>query len=493
MRLLLLACLLLASTDPASAEPPDPAQAAGRTLFVAGTGTGGAIVATLGAGQVAVPASSVPCASCHGRDGRGRPEGAIVPPNITGPTLGAPVVRPGSGERRAYDPAAIVRAVTLGIDVEGRPLDPIMPRYRLTLDDAAHLVRYLNTLGTGTEPGMTPDRLTLGTILPRADAPVGMLLRAFADRLDAAGGLFGRRVEIVAAPAAASPAEAVRRLMAAQPVFALVAPWIAHDERAIADYADAEGVPMVGAETLLPDAAGPSQRYLFFLDGGVPAEAQALAFEADRLGRAPAAVIEGADPLAGSAATVAAAVFERAGTPALRRVLGAADTPATLVQALSQAGIGRILWLAPALDGFATAAAAASYRPALLAPAEFGAGRLDGGPLPVVLAFRAGPADQAADALAAYRDLAAAYHLPDEDRPAQLRALVAIRLLVAALERAGRDVTRESLVTALETTSDFRSGLMPPLSYGPSRRIGSTGAWILQPGAAPDWLDPARR
>lgn len=492
MRLLLLACLLLISTDPASAEPPDPSQAAGRTLFVAGTGTGGAIVAKLGAAQVAVPASSVPCASCHGRDGRGRPEGAIIPPDITGPTLGIPADRPspGGGRRRAYDPAAIVRAVTLGIDVEGRPLDPIMPRYQLTLEDAAHLVSYLKVLGTMADPGVTPDRLTLGTILVRPDAPAGALLRAFIDRLNTAGGLFGRRIDLVAAPAAASPAEAARQLLAAQPVFALVAPWIAHDERAIADYADAEGLPMVGAETLLPAAAGPSRRYLFFLDGGVPAEAQALALDAARLGSAPVALIEGGDAAAGGAA---AAVFDRAGTPALRRVPGPADTPAGLAGDLSRAGVGRILWLAPGLDGFAAAAAAMAYRPALLAPAEFGAGALAGGPLPVTLALRAGPDDQTAEALAAYRDLAMAYHLPDLDRPAQLRALVAIRLLVAALERAGRDVTRESLVSTLETIGDFRSGLMPALSFGPGRRIGSTGAWILSPGTAPAWLDPARK
>jgi ABC-type branched-subunit amino acid transport system substrate-binding protein len=492
MRFLLLIGLLLASIGAACAEPLDADRAAGRILFVEGVGAAGAVAAALGTGQVAVQATSVPCASCHGRDGRGRPEGAIVPPDITGPVLGAPADRPGpdGGKRRAYDQAALVRAVTLGIDVEGRPLDPIMPRYRLTLDDADHLVRYLETLGAGAEPGVTPDRLVLGTILPRADAPAGALLRAFVDRLDAAGGVFGRRVEIVVAPAAASPAEAARHLMATQPVFALVAPWIAHDERPVADYAQAEGVPMVGPETLRPDAAGPSQRYLFFLDGGVPAEAQALALAADRLGRTPVAIIDGADPVAGAAA---AAAFARAGTPALRKGLSAADTPETLVRDLSQAGIGRILWLAPGLDVFAAAAVTSGYRPTLLVPAEFGAGTLGPGTLPAALALRAGPDDQTEEALAAYRELAAAYHLPDTDRPAQLHALVAIRLLIATLERAGRDVTREGLVTALEATGDFRSGLMPPLSYGQSRRIGSTGAWILLPGAAPEWLDPARR
>jgi ABC-type branched-subunit amino acid transport system substrate-binding protein len=486
MRLFLPILLVLTIAVQAFAEPLGADEQAGRTLFVRGIGISGAVQAALGPGQVPVQATAMPCASCHGRDGRGRPEGAVVPPDITWPVLGAPAERPGIGRRGGYDRAAIIRAVTLGIDVEGRALDPVMPRYRLSLDDAGHLAAYLQTLGAIAEPGLTPDRLVLGTILAREEAPEGAILRAAIDRLDAAGGLFGRRVELVARPAAPSPAEAVRRLMADQPVFALVAPWIAHDERAIAEYAEAEGVPMIGAETLFPDAAGPAPRYLFFLDGGIPAEARILAQAAAGLGPAPLALIERDDLPTG-----AASVFERAGTSVLRRRLGDTDSPDALVRGLSRAGIGRILWLAPGLDGFAAAASRAGYRPTLLAPAEFG-GAFGALPVPVTLAFRTGPGDQTPEALEAYRDLATSYHLPDQDRTAQLRALAAIRLLIAALERAGRDVTRESLVTTLEGTHDLRTGLVPPLSYGQSRRIGATGAWLLRPGSPPEWRDPTR-
>jgi ABC-type branched-subunit amino acid transport system substrate-binding protein len=476
----LLALFPIVCTVPAGAGTLDTDQAAGRALFISGLGAAGPVVAAVGAGQVAVPASSIPCASCHGRDGRGQPEGGVRPPDITWKTLSAPAVRPGSGDRPGYNLPAIVRAVTLGLDVQGRPLDPVMPRYRLRADDAAHLVSYLMTLGTRPDPGVAADRLTLGTVLPRPDAPSGALLHAAIDRLNADGGLLGRQVDLAIAPQAATPAEAVRQLLETRPVFALVAPWIAHDEPAVARYAEAEGVPMVGAETLFPDAAGPSPHGLFFLDGGVPAEVRVLALAAAALDAVPTAVVDRADLPDGEAV---AQFFDRGGTP-LRRTLRTGDTADTLVRDLSQAGIRRLLWLAPGFDGFAAAAAGAGYRPTVLAPAEFAAGL----PSPI-LALRAGPGDQSAEALAAYRDLARTYHLPDTDRAAQIRALVAIRLLVDALERAGRDLTRESLVRALEATRDFRSGLIPPLSYGPGRRIGSTGAWIVRPGTAPEWLD----
>jgi ABC-type branched-subunit amino acid transport system substrate-binding protein len=475
MRLLLTACFLLLSL-PASAQTLDVDQAAGKALFRAGTGAAGPVGAAVGAGQVEVPAASLPCASCHGRDGRGRPEGAVAPPDITAPVLRAP-----AATRRGYDDAAIVAAVTLGRDVEGRPLDPVMPRYRLSLADAGHLTSYLKTLGMTPEPGLTPDRLVLGTILARPDAPAGKLLQAFFDRLDAAGGLFGRKLALVVAPPADSPSDAARRLLAAQPVFALVAPWIAQDERGFADLAEAEDLPAIGAETLRPDAAGPAPHGVFFLDGGVPAEAQALAIAADRLGAAPAMIVA-APPFAGPADR------DWIGTPPQRRLLGAGDTPAALVRALLGAGIGRILWLAPGLDAFAAAAAESGYHPALLAPAEFAPAKL-----PITVALRSGPADRSEAGLDDYRDLARQAGLPDEDRPAQLRALAAARLLVAALERAGHDVTREKLIAALEATGDFRTGLVPPLSYGASRRIGSTGAWILSPDGTVVWVDPARR
>jgi hypothetical protein len=61
---------------------------------------------------------------------------------------------------------------------------------------------------------------------------------------------------------------------------------------------------------------------------------------------------------------------------------------------------------------------------------------------------------------------------------------VALDLLVEGLRRTGRELSRNGLVAALEGLRDHRSGLMPPLSYGPNRRLGTGGAWIVEVGAA---------
>ena len=47
------------------------------------------------------------------------------------------------------------------------------------------------------------------------------------------------------------------------------------------------------------------------------------------------------------------------------------------------------------------------------------------------------------------------------------------------LRSAGRDLSRLALVDALEALYAYETGLTPPLSYGPNRRIGARGAHVV--------------
>jgi hypothetical protein len=40
-------------------------------------------------------------------------------------------------------------------------------------------------------------------------------------------------------------------------------------------------------------------------------------------------------------------------------------------------------------------------------------------------------------------------------------------------------LSREKLLTALESLADFQPGLMPPISYNRSRRIGAFGGYVV--------------
>jgi ABC-type branched-subunit amino acid transport system substrate-binding protein len=78
-----------------------------------------------------------------------------------------------------------------------------------------------------------------------------------------------------------------------------------------------------------------------------------------------------------------------------------------------------------------------------------------------------------------YGELAERYELPREHIQAQLASFAAAQLFVEGLRRAGRDLSRERLVEGIEKLYRFETGVTPPLTFGPNRRIGARGAHIV--------------
>ena len=61
-----------------------------------------------------------------------------------------------------------------------------------------------------------------------------------------------------------------------------------------------------------------------------------------------------------------------------------------------------------------------------------------------------------------------------------MHALAAAKVLLEGLRRAGRDVTRQKLVSSLEELYDFSTGLTPNITFGPNRRIGAGGTYVIE-------------
>ena len=93
--------------------------------------------------------------------------------------------------------------------------------------------------------------------------------------------------------------------------------------------------------------------------------------------------------------------------------------------------------------------------------------------------FPTTPGDQTAAGIKEFQSLAEKYKLPPDHLAAQLQACSAAKILVEGLKRAGRDVSREKLITALEGLNRFETGSTPPITYGPNRRIGALGAYVV--------------
>jgi hypothetical protein len=88
------------------------------------------------------------CANCHGVEGHGLRTMMFVSPDITYGNLTDPagMVEPDGGRGPRYTDDLIRRAVTKGIDAEGKPLAWPMPRWPLADREWQDLLAYLKTL-----------------------------------------------------------------------------------------------------------------------------------------------------------------------------------------------------------------------------------------------------------------------------------------------------------------------------------------------------------
>src|SRR5260370_26292650 len=102
-----------------------PQEARGKQIFVHGSSVS-KITATLGGDSGELPGETLPCANCHGLDGRGKPEGGVVPSNIRWSELAKPyaVERQDGRKRPPYTLQSLKRAITPGLDPAGNVVSP---------------------------------------------------------------------------------------------------------------------------------------------------------------------------------------------------------------------------------------------------------------------------------------------------------------------------------------------------------------------------------
>lgn len=496
--LLLLFPVLLWAADPPSPTDLEKQIARGRQIYIEGTSpSGGEIIAVMSDAGVEVPASAVPCASCHGRDGKGRPEGGVQPTDLTWTNLTKPYgVTHASGRKHPpYDERSLKRAISLGLDPAGQPLHVAMPRFRMSLQDMADLAAYMKRLGTERDPGVSETSLRVGVILPPAGnlSAMGQAVRsaltARFEALNQAGGIYGRRVEprFLEAPAVADQRRAwTADFLQREEIFAGVASFLAGADAELASLFAEKEVPLIGPFTLHPREAFPLNRYVFYLLPGIEAQGQALLrFATGKWEGTPqAAVVAPAGPELDGAVEVLTKAATAAGWPAPLVIRLQDGSAAQDLQRLAAAKADPVFFLGSGAEGAALLQAAdrLGWHPRFLATAAAADDSLFKAPAAfdgkVFLALpTSGPSPEAA---ASYRTLAAEAKLPTDNVSAQLSALAAAEVLTKALENAGRELSRDKLVDELEKLRQFQSGFVPPVTYNVSRRLGARGAYVMR-------------
>jgi ABC-type branched-subunit amino acid transport system substrate-binding protein len=453
------------------------------------------------AATVALLLAALPCASCHGPDGFGRPEGSVTPANITWTQLSKPyrALTGVARTRPAYTEASVARAIATGVDAGDLQLDASMPRYRMHPDDMADLVAYLQNLAEELDPGLSETTITLGTLLPSGSSAgslgdaVRAVLEAYFSELNAAGGVSNRQLELKLVDAADADAVLAggREMIEGGEVFAMVAAFTFGAEKELGAVIEEGGVPLVGPLSRFTGAPETLQRFTFHLYSGLDVQARALAEYASTdlmPGGARLAVVHVATPDMRDAAAELRALAERRGwpAPALIEYPGPeVQSVAALAAKLGAQQVDAVLFLGPGEDLRAVAmqAAQSDWAPYLLTPGALAAGALLELPAAytgrVFQSYPTGPVDYTRSGAEAFNAFRERHGLSRDYTPTQIAAYVSVALLVDGLKAAGRSLSREKLIAWLEGRYQYQTGLTRPLTYGRNRRIGALGAHIV--------------
>ena len=501
------------SADPQAQEAPGEArpltaqERRGRAIFLRGESVSGREIGAV-VGELDVPASTVTCAGCHGARGEGKTEGGVTAGNLTWSNLVKPYghTHPTGRKHGPFNESAFVRAVTAGVDPAGNDLLVAMPRYRMSAEDMADLIAYLKRVETDRDPGLTETAIKVGALLPskgplaETGAAMKDVLAAYFADVNDRGGIFNRKIELSAAGGddAAGGVGAARASVRQGQVFAFVGGLSAGADKELAALAREEEVPFIGAATLLPHAETPPNRYVFYTLPGLAEQARALVnFAATKpeLRGSRAVILHAETELALAAASAAEDQARKAGWGAVTRqsyARGGFDAART-AQALKSQGAVAVFLIGNAGEDVALVQAAGS---AGWAPHLFLLGVLTGrdlvGAVPeslagkVFVSFPTVPSDISAAGAAELNALRDKYKFAPRHTASQLSALAAAKIFVEALRRAGRDLTREKLVTSLESLYDYKTEVTPPLTFGPNRRVGAAGAYVLT-------IDPVKK
>jgi cytochrome c553 len=536
------AVLLLAAIS----APPDPEL--GKRIYRDGILPSGRSLSAVVQGGIAVEGAQLACASCHRRSGFGASEGGVYIPRVTGPALFHPEqtrradlfrnlfqeVQPTPYRERLRDPRVrpaytretLATALREGRDPSGRVLDPLMPRYRLSDEEAAQLAAYLEGLSAAPSPGVDDKVLHFATVVTdgvdpdRRQAMLDVMTAYvkwknaqtqhsaqrvgfspwYRDELAVAYREWRLHVWELHGPARTWPAQ-LAAYYRAEPVFALLSGIGAGSWRPVHDFCESFEVPCLFPNTDLP-VTSPAGVYALYLSPGLKVEAEALAYSL-KAAQAPVTIVqvfrdkdEGRVPARAFRDAMAGQVEDRAVPPG--QALSAAFWQRLVRETRADV---LVLWLGP--DDIATLGSAASA----LAPVR-----------QVVLSYSllgetepSLPAGLREKVLLTWR-----YSLPGHEEPLlyRVRGWMRARGVERSHERLQLDtwfalaVTDHSLMHIVDTFSrDFfvesveeetekalNPGVFPSLSLGPGQRFASKGSYVV-PLARPadgasEWIVP---
>ena len=500
---ILLAGVIVAGASGAGLGEPEKR---GKRIYTEGKGRK-RIVAVLPGPGVKSPGTAFPCVNCHLAAGAGQMEGGVRSAEIAWGTLTKEYSgkRPSGREHPAYTGESIRTAVTSGLDPAGNELNAAHPRYEMAREDLDDLLAYLKAMDTEPVPGVTDDAVRVGILFP-AKGPlaegareVRALLSGYAAEANARGGIYNRRLELVAIPfdpsVEGAALAAARAPVESEGVLCFLANIGIPTDGEAAAYLARGGVPVFVPLLAAPEGGYGADRYTFHVLAGIRDQARVMVdFLAESL-KGPAnrlGLLYAKDPSGEKGAEGAREQAEKLGLRVaveLSFVPGAFDA-AGAVRRTGSDRVDAVLYFGGPSEAIAFARGASGEKDntPFLAPATMVGDALraaaPGFLQRVYLAAPLAPPDEGTREFADLRRIREKYSVGDRHRSFQLLAYAGAVLLEEGLRRSGKDVTREKLVGAIGNVWRLQTGVTPPLTYNANRRTGAPGAAIVR-------VDPA--
>jgi branched-chain amino acid transport system substrate-binding protein len=356
-------------------------------------------------------------------------------------------------------------------------------------------------------PGVTDTEIVIGSWGPQ-DGPAGAYgvidrtIAGFFKKVNDEGGINGRKVRFIYendSYQSAKTVAAVKKLVEEDKVFALVAGLGTANNLAVMDYLVQNNVPHVGPATGSTAMAVPLKKNIYAVQLNYMTEATLLTqYALNTLGSKKFAVFYQNDAFGKEGLDTINSVLKKAGVPEATAVsYETADTNFS-AQALKLQTSGAdtvILWAVPKPGGSVLAEMdKIGYKPKLLASAvlndpsifQLAGPGIDGVIIPAWL-----PAydDLTNPKIVQWQADMKKYNPNEQIGGFALSGWVEAQILTEGLRRAGKDLTRESFLKAMDSIKDYKDSILPTISYSADDHAGTkTGYFQKADAKAGKWI-----
>ena len=355
--------------------------------------------------------------------------------------------------------------------------------------------------------GVSQEEIRIGVALPPAgfsgmDGAVKALLEAYAMEENTT---HGRNLRFVFMETPMDPtkrADSLLQFLNNTDVFALAASFAAGWEKELADIAKLKKIPVLAAFSTEPQVSQPLNPYVFYMESGMIGQMRVLArFASERLKESKSGMIYLTDAAPLDAMKALEEEHKRLGMSPPTRLPWMAEEFAGQYEMLAGAGYDLLYMLTPLQESLLMLNQDVSAGPYVMGPSRLAEKRLLATPtsmqVRIVLATPHAQPSPDSPGVLKWKQMAEKHDLSSAHQAAQYSVLASVKLLMEGLELAGNELTQEKLIQALESLNQFETGLSPPVSYGPNRRVGVAGSVMISPDSnrmdfryVSGWIDP---